>query len=455
MHMPLRTTALNSKRRQPGLDVRPGSIKRARAEAGLTLAQVASGEISRTAVHLTEAGKTRPTMRTLKLIAARTGKPIDYFLVSARPTGGLGSASQVDRLRDLAAAERFEELRSAADEAKSEPLDDLDEGWVAFFWAQAQIRLANPSPALAELQRIRQTFQDADDHWMVVECMDWESAALHLLEDASALGVAQSALAACRRLKPSNRILEARILGRIGSIHVARHEWPEAIEHYRLAIEAADELKDLSRLGKMHSDLSGAYEHLGDFQRARLHGQKAINIHELLHDHLSIARAENNLGLVLMRQGDMDGARDHLNRSLRICEESGIELGKSHVLMSLAELELGGGDLDGARRHSEQAREVAAKSDEQGSLASAHQLLGQVAEALGKKARADKEFRMAISILEQAGLNQRLVTCLSAYAKLLEDRGDTAGSLQQMKRALAISRPDLETSVKAVITETA
>jgi hypothetical protein len=68
---------------------------------------------------------------------------------------------------------------------------------------------------------------------------------------------------------------------------------------------------------------------------------------------------------------------------------------------------------------------------------------------------ADQEFRLAIAILERAALTQRLVTCLSAYAKLLEDRGDTVESLQQMKRALAITRPDLEAAVKAVRSESA
>src|SRR5919108_379119 len=68
------------RRRFPGFSVRPGAIRRARQEAGLSLAQVASGKISRTAIFLAETGKTRPTMPTIQLIATRTGKPIDYFL---------------------------------------------------------------------------------------------------------------------------------------------------------------------------------------------------------------------------------------------------------------------------------------------------------------------------------------------------------------------------------------
>lgn len=444
-----------TRRRLPGLEVRPGSIRQARLEAGLTLAQVAAGQMSRTAVHLAETGKTRPTMPTLQMIAERTKKSVDYFLPPSKSNDAEASTHLLEKLREIAAAERFEELRLVAEKAKTEARDPLDAAWASFYLAQALIRLANPRAALLELYEARRVFEPAGDQWMLVECMDWESAGLHLLEDASAFTVAQSALLASRKLQPPNRALEARILGRLGSILVANHEWPKAIEYYTEAIEVAGELKDLSRLGKMYSDLSIAYERLGDLPRARAHSQKAVTIHELLQDQLSIARAENNLGSVLIRQGELDQAREHLNRSLRICEETGLELGKGHVLLSLAELDLNGGDPEGARRHLERAREISEKTNEMGSLALAHQLLGRVAEATGTRVGADQEFRSAISILERAGMSQRLISCLAAYGKLLQERGDIQGALEQMSRAVVVSRPDLETFTEQVNSETA
>jgi hypothetical protein len=70
------------------------------------------------------------------------------------------------------------------------------------------------------------------------------------------------------------------------------------------------------------------------------------------------------------------------------------------------------------------------------------------------RASADQEFRLAISILERAGLTQRMVSCLAAYAKILEDRGDTEGALEQVKRALVVSRSDLHSTSELVNTET-
>jgi tetratricopeptide (TPR) repeat protein len=441
--------SVGKRRRLPGLAVRPGSIKRARGEARLSLAQVASGEVSRTAVFLAETGKTRPTLPTLQLIAARTGKPLDYFLEEPG-SAGLASRPDLDKLRELAAAERFADLIEAAQTAKSAAGERLDRAWAGFYLGQAQIRLADPHPALLELEEARESFRAAGDQWMVVECTDWLSAGLYLIEDRSALSVAEANLAACRRLQPANQALEARILGRLGSIHLVRHEWSKAIAYYSQAIEVAGEVKDLSRRGKMYSDLGGAYEHLGDLLRAREYSQKAITIHELLNDRLSVARAQNNLGLVLVRQGYLEQAREHLDSSLRIFEETGVELGKSHVLLSLAELEMGGDDPDAARRRLEEARALAERSNEKGSLSKAHELLGRVAESLGQVSLADREFGTAISILERAAMQEPLVGCLAVYAGLLEKRGDTQGALEQLKRAVTVTRPDLATPAIAI-----
>jgi len=126
------SASIGKRRRLPGLEVRPGSIKRARVEAGLSLAQVAAGEVSRTAVFLAETGKTRPTLPTIQLIAARTGKPLDYFIEA---TGEAGRPN-VDKLRRLAAAEKFTELVQAAEQASSAAREPLDRAWAGFsVWA--------------------------------------------------------------------------------------------------------------------------------------------------------------------------------------------------------------------------------------------------------------------------------------------------------------------------------
>ena len=72
----------------------PARVREARLAAGLSLAQVAKQDVSRTFVHLIETGRSRPSRRVLALIARRTGKPISYFMA--------GSTVEPEQNMDLA-----------------------------------------------------------------------------------------------------------------------------------------------------------------------------------------------------------------------------------------------------------------------------------------------------------------------------------------------------------------
>ena len=78
------TAMLDSKYhgRRKGIPIREGSVRQARLEAKLSLAQVAAEQVSRTAVHHIENGRVKPSIETLRLIARQTRKPIEYFLLA-------------------------------------------------------------------------------------------------------------------------------------------------------------------------------------------------------------------------------------------------------------------------------------------------------------------------------------------------------------------------------------
>src|SRR5258708_25322913 len=109
---------LGTKRRgrRKGVEVREGSVAQARREAGLTLAEVANGELSRSAIHLVEKGLARPSIETLKLIAYQTRKPMSFFLPSLEERSGL-----VANLTDLERAKSYLAKTLAAGRATREP----------------------------------------------------------------------------------------------------------------------------------------------------------------------------------------------------------------------------------------------------------------------------------------------------------------------------------------------
>jgi transcriptional regulator with XRE-family HTH domain len=55
-------------------------IRQARLDAGLSQRQLCGEEITRNMLSLIEHGAARPSMKTLKLLARKLGKPVSYFL---------------------------------------------------------------------------------------------------------------------------------------------------------------------------------------------------------------------------------------------------------------------------------------------------------------------------------------------------------------------------------------
>src|SRR5437660_11547062 len=93
-----------------GVEIRSGSVKEARSAKGLTLAQLGGSELTRAAVHRIETGRSRPSIRSLSLIAERTDRPLSFFLAGSSREQ---STPEVE-LGRLAAEAKFDELIARA-----------------------------------------------------------------------------------------------------------------------------------------------------------------------------------------------------------------------------------------------------------------------------------------------------------------------------------------------------
>jgi tetratricopeptide (TPR) repeat protein len=427
--------------RRKGVAIREGAVEQARREARLTLAQVAGDKLTRTAIHLIEKGRTRPSMETLQQIARQTRKPIDFFL--APDTSHTLSERQM-QLRELERLSAVRELHKVVEVG----VFMLEQGWSAdeaavihFSIGQAYCRLVRPGEALPHLQLARAEFERAGDEWMSVESLDWESSALGLLDNPEALPMANRALERCRRLDPPAPQIEARILGHIAGMYVVAQTWPLAIRYYEAAVEAASGVKDLLQLAKMHHGLGSAFAHTGHPGTARQHFDKALALYSIENDLGSMYRVENDLGNLLLREGQLDAAEQHLLKALEGSFELSLERrGRGYVLACLGEVKLRKGHLADANEYLLQALAVGEASEEPIVLAEAHVMLGHVEERIGNLAVADDHFEVAIRILEELGMRDRLRDAHMEYAELLDGRRQLVAASRHWKRAAEIGK---------------
>jgi transcriptional regulator with XRE-family HTH domain len=95
-----------------GVTIAPHRLRGARVAAGLSLAELSAGIVTRAAVHLYETGRARPSRAVLEALARRLGQPVDQFLVSVDP----GEAWRDVAVEMGALARHLERLATAATE---------------------------------------------------------------------------------------------------------------------------------------------------------------------------------------------------------------------------------------------------------------------------------------------------------------------------------------------------
>jgi tetratricopeptide (TPR) repeat protein len=436
------------RRRLPGVDVRPGSVKQARADSGLSLAELAGGRVTRAAIHLIETGRSRPSMPVLEMIAERTGKPVTWFLDPAArgQTRDLDREARISELEALCEAHDYVAARRTAEGLLQVVRAEDEEGRVRHYLGRALVRLNKPDDALPHLRRATSLFEALQDELMVVETLDCVAGALFAIEDPSALKLEEDVLRRCRAMDPVPAYTEIRILTNLATVYLGRNEWQKALSLYEAILERGRELQDLRYLARIYMGLGESYRHLGDLARAVTYTQRGVAFHAHQHDQASLCNAEEQLGRLLMRQNDLHGAELHLQRAIDSARQMALPRHLCRAELAMAEVLLRRGDLETSERLALGALEAARQNQQAVTEAEAHGTLGKIKELTGDSGSADQHFKAALGMFEAAGRTEQLVDTHHAYAHVLKERGEPAAALEQLEAAMELTRPDLASS---------
>ncbi|HLH68407.1 MAG TPA: tetratricopeptide repeat protein [Candidatus Dormibacteraeota bacterium] len=436
--------------RRKGIKVRPELVRKARQEAGLSLAQVAAGEVTRAAIHLVEAGKMQPSLRTLELIARRTGRPVSYFLATDPVEEEV--RARREELERLVATEDFPAAIDLGERLLERDLPPALEAEVHLLVGSAYVRRHEGRPALPHVRAARQRFEEIGDPLLLTEALDQEATALFLLDDPRALPRAVEALERCERLRPPVPALQVRILLHLGSIHYQQGDWRRAARCYEEGLELSAAAPNPRHIAMMHDGLSVAYQQMGDFPAALAQARRAFALYAMDRDERSLVRIEANLGYLLLRQGELEAAEAHLRRSLELCEQRGLDhWGRAIVLCPLAEVHIARGELDQAEALLKEAHAIAAAGGERQVEAMARRLQGRVHLRRGALEAADRSFQQAIAILGELERPEWQRECLMEYAQALQERGELERSIVYWRAAAEIGQQRGARSSEAVI----
>jgi transcriptional regulator with XRE-family HTH domain len=203
-------------------------VKQARAEAGLSLAQLGKGHVTAPAIYLIETGKTRPSLPTLEHIARRTGKPVEYFL--ADPGGGTDETlTGLVELEKLVAAGRNQDAIAVGTHLLSLGSSAHRLGRIRYHLAHAHLNLGQVEPATHLLHEAHAHFETVDDQLMLAESLGSEAALAVRHNRPGARELVDRALAITRRIQPVPQTTEARLLSIQAGVFLASKDWDQAI----------------------------------------------------------------------------------------------------------------------------------------------------------------------------------------------------------------------------------
>lgn len=427
-------------RRSAGISVDGNIVREARLAAGMSLAQLADGRVSRQAVHLIETGRARPSLEVLRHIARRTGRPVsDFYTDSVSPPyrqAGEQTNAHVLELERLVRSRDYSTASELGTKLLEESGGTGDEAPLLLLTAEALVMSRQPEPALRHLRVARQLCEEALDKWALVDAMDWEGMALFLLDDPSCLPLLSEALQLSRSLDPILEATHARLLTHIATVHISRHDWREAIRYYGEAANASEKVRDLAQVARTYDGLSQAYSKLGQSGRALSYANKALALYSMQADLGGLYRAEHNIGDLLLRQGDTASAETHLLKALEGFRDLGLERrGIGYVLVNLAEVAFRRGDRKTALALTEDAAELARSLGEKVVEANSQLLLARIASDQQDQKGAETQFNRAIELLTALDMPERLREARLAYGRFLRERGQIARAADQFERA--------------------
>jgi tetratricopeptide (TPR) repeat protein len=427
--------------------VRPGTpsplgqkIRAARKELGLTLTAVAGHDFSRAFLSQVELGRARPSTETLRIIAQRLQRPIDYFLDDADTSS---AALELALAEAEVSLHRGDVVRSEALLRRilspSVPLELKTRAQLTL--AAGHLKQGQAEQAIHILDEALATAERSGWDALVVELSDRMGSAYYLLRRPHDAGRwFDRALDRYQAASLTDPVLRARILGHRANLHYVTGEPVEAISGYQSAIAAAERVLDMPALAGIYEGLALSLQETGQYARALSYAQKSLRIFETLRDVRMTGQLRSNMGEMLLRQGRAAEAERSFKEGVDLLRPIGERRVLPLLITGMSESALEQGALDRAATLIDEGLQLADGSTDPIAKVAAHRVAGRVAVAQGRRAQAHEHFGQAIAVAETIASPELRARAAYDFARALEDEGDVAGAALRFRQAYEAGR---------------
>ena len=410
-----------------GIRIKPDVLRQARLDRGLTLAQLASGIVTKQAMQGWETGRARPTRQHLQAIAARLDVTVQSLLVDR-------TDPREDEMARLEERRQFGQLETLAQQVLRDRNGSARIQAVARFYLGRAILKPSPGEASRELRRARRQLARVGMMALAAEADDWHAVALYYMEDSTAIEAAARALHRYRRLPTRSLAVEARMLEHLGTCQLQAGENAAAIGSYRNSLDTAGSMLDLGRLAIVYHGLATAYGRMGRAREGLDYMERSVVLHRCRDDVTGAvssdrARAENTYGYQLMRSGEWERAEGMIRDALDHFTDAGVEAGRADALLSMGELRQLQGRLDEAMDWTCEAIDLAERLGAVVVTATSYQQLGELFMLQSQPARCEAAFMRAFELLDEADMPERRSQAMARFERLRQTPATVASAI--------------------------
>ena len=416
-------------------------VRALRIARGISQAELAGSDYSKSLIGLIETGRTRMSLQTAEKLASRLGVPV-ADLLAAPP-------APKEKEFELALLRAESEFRAGKPDDAVRLTEGLDRKTSGLLRARVQRlrgRALNASShsreAIRLLDEALRTFREKAEHELVARTL-YDLAVAHgrLDQIGESLNLALEAERALRDRQVVDRTFELTVLSLISALFVVLGDFGAADIRAERARVVAEDVTDPRALATLYGSLAQTREQQGDYEGALVYARRTLEIEERLGEKGEIGSSWNTIGWVLVRRGNFSHAVAALNQAQGIADE--IKDGRllAYVQQTRADLALAQGQLNDAIALADIsiANPSASGRCRAGSLLVRAQALAKTTAPLDA---VNAAFAEALGALEPYGRRQ-LARAYQDYFNALLERGEAQAANRAAARALELGTPSL------------
>ncbi len=224
----------------------------------------------------------------------------------------------------------------------------------------------------------------------------------------------------------------------IGQVYTQSNQYTKALECFNQALDIRIDEGDNKNVAVLYNSIGNFYLQLKIYDKARENYSKALKLHQEMHDADGEASALNNIGTVHRELDNNDKALEYYTRALKIRQREGLLSAQAYTLNSIGGLYWNQKNYDKAKDYYQQSLQIRQKLGNRILVAHSLKSLGMICKDEGSTERALQLYDSALAAFTAESDIESIASIHNLKGNLYRKLTDYARALDFYKASLKI-----------------